>query len=695
MTFRAAARDAGTAVLVALLLPTVVAAQEPAVPQVARVLDAHPALVLSGGSARGIAHAGVLLALEELGYDPPFVAGTSMGAIIGALYAAGYTAAEIVQISDGEPWLERFFPRPLPVGADRRPLRPLLDIGIGGARHDGLMPATGVNLRLVELLFDAGARARNDFDRLPRRFRAVAADLRDGSEVVLSRGDLPRAVRASMAVPGAFPAVRLDGRVLVDGGIINNLPVSVARAETDLPVIAVDVVRPAAELAEQSPLDIGVRALRLLMANAYLAGGAAADVLIVPALPHGAAESRFPMDGSTLVNRGREAALASLPRIGPPIPPGRPAAPPVRVDHLVIAGADTAVRRLARQLLLPALGEYDADRIVGRTRALYATGLFNAAWPRLDFAEGDDAPATLVVELVPAPRSSIAAAARWDNDVGAGAWATIRHRLTLHEPVELDGGMLVDDVRRRAHLDASVFSGILPGVVWSFGVAGGEDRIRTFDGEAGRHRIRRAGGWAGAELHGPWAVSLLARGDWIQDLERDVAGWATGPFLRIARPPLRERIVGVGPSLEAELRFGDGGYGRVSGRAGIDGAAGPLHVALLADVAAASADAPLDALFATTRELVPWLPEGSLRAPGRAVAGIDIARPTFIDGFARLRLRAVATTDRVAGLRDSGAWQLGGEAGAAWPTVVGTLEVGVAAGTGARRRLNIGVGAAF
>jgi NTE family protein len=127
---------------------------------------AQHSLVLSGGGARGLAHAGAIVALEELGYAMPLVVGTSMGAIIGALYAAGYDPEAIRSIIADENWLERFAAEPVPTGPDREPRRPLLVLGLGSGRApDGLVLATGVNLRLVELLFDAGARARNDFDR--------------------------------------------------------------------------------------------------------------------------------------------------------------------------------------------------------------------------------------------------------------------------------------------------------------------------------------------------------------------------------------------------------------------------------------------------------------------------------------------------------------------------------------------------
>src|SRR5690606_4693814 len=157
----------------------------------------------------------------------------------------------------------------LTVGHARTTLRPLLSFGVGddAVVFGGLVPDAGINRRLVQLLFDAGARARGDFDRLPRRYRAVTADLRDGTAVSLGSGDLARAVRASMAVPGAFSPIVIDGRTLVDGGIADNLPTAEARALGARHIIASDVLLPELEEMPTSRVAIGIRALRLLIEN--------------------------------------------------------------------------------------------------------------------------------------------------------------------------------------------------------------------------------------------------------------------------------------------------------------------------------------------------------------------------------------------------------------------------------------------
>src|SRR5690606_14037808 len=182
----------------------------------------------------------------------------------------------------------RFASAPMVIGAEREQRRPLFTSGITRGRfYGGFLASTSINQRLIELLFDAGVRARNDFDQLPIRYRAVTADLATGDELMIGAGDLPRAVRASMAVPGVFAPVAWNGRMLIDGGVANNLPVSVARSLSQSPVIAVDVLRPSPDVPERSTLDLTVRALRLLIENARPDSGAVPAILVHPTLEPG------------------------------------------------------------------------------------------------------------------------------------------------------------------------------------------------------------------------------------------------------------------------------------------------------------------------------------------------------------------------------------------------------------------------
>jgi predicted acylesterase/phospholipase RssA len=680
-------RSAGRplAILLLLLLPHVASAQH--------------ALVLSGGGARGLSHAGALLALEELGYRPSLVVGTSMGAIVGALYAAGYPVEQIRSIIADENWLERFAAEAILVGAERDPRRPLIGFGIGPGRSYGeFLSSTGINQRLVELLFDAGVRARNDFDRLPIRYRSVAADLSTGAEVVIGAGDLPRAVRASMAVPGVFAPVMWEGRVLVDGGVANNLPVSVARALANRPVIAIDVLRPSEVIEDRSAIDVGVRALRLLIENARPDVGSEPDILVRPDIDPGLSETYFPADAADVVQAGDRAVREQVPAVARQPESRRPAGPvPDRIARLRIEGGDAAFDRLIRRIMGGAVRDYDPEDISGRTSALYMTGLFQAVWPRLEFADDDD-DATLVVNVTPVASTSLAGAGRWDNDVGGGGWLSVRQRVSLNTPVEIRMSGTVDELGYGGSLDASFFSALVPGLIWNGGVHGVERKIRIVDGDtvAGLLNARREGMWVGAELHGPvrdWFFSIHAKADRVRS-PGATAGWAMGPLLKITRPPQPDRVVGMDPLFEAELRAGDLEYQHARIRAGRTLLLGSVQTAVLVQVASASAGTPLDRRPATQRDIAPWLPDGSLRRHHQTVVGIDVAVPTMLSGYARARVRAIAAADDLA-LMHGDDWLLGGEIGAIWPTVLGQIAIGAAAGRHAPWRFNLSLGAGF
>ncbi|HEX6037392.1 patatin-like phospholipase family protein, partial [Longimicrobium sp.] len=245
------------------------------------------ALVLSGGGSRGLAHPGSLLALEERGYDADIVAGTSVGALVGALYAAGYPADEIQRLVRAVRWGELFTAAPSVIGPERAVRYPLVnyDLQTDPLRYPrGFVPQWRMNRALVQLLFDAESRARGDFDRLARRFRVVATDLRTGEAVVLARGDLARAVRASFAVPGVFAPVEWEGRTLIDGGVADNLPLDAARQLGARYVVALDVGRTDPEIASRGPISVLGRTIDLFQDLAQ-PERTPPDLWIVPELP--------------------------------------------------------------------------------------------------------------------------------------------------------------------------------------------------------------------------------------------------------------------------------------------------------------------------------------------------------------------------------------------------------------------------
>ncbi len=203
-------------------------------------------LVLSGGGARGAAHIGVLKILEQLHVPIDAIAGTSMGAVVGGLYASGMSATEIEQAMASVDWQAAFRDRPprtqLAFRRKEEDRQYLVNLPIGLRGKQLLIPQGLVqgqqlleNLRRLTLPVARIA----DFDQLPTPFRAVATNLETGEGVVLRDGDLATALRASMSVPGVFAPVEYRNSILVDGGLAENLPIDIARAMgVDLLIVA-------------------------------------------------------------------------------------------------------------------------------------------------------------------------------------------------------------------------------------------------------------------------------------------------------------------------------------------------------------------------------------------------------------------------------------------------------------------------
>jgi NTE family protein len=230
--------------------------QQPDQKQFQRAIPSQPArrlrigLALSGGGALGLAEIGVLQWLEENQIPVDRVAGTSMGSIIAAMYASGMSPAEIQKFAEGIDWVEAFLPEPTYAQLAYRRKQDRRDYQIDaplGLKHglkgpNGFNPGHGIGLLLDRIAFPESGIA--SFDDLPIPFRCVATDMLSGDRVVLHDGSLATAVRASMAIPGVFTPVEINGRVLADGGMVENIPVeAVHEMEADA-VIAVDLSVP-------------------------------------------------------------------------------------------------------------------------------------------------------------------------------------------------------------------------------------------------------------------------------------------------------------------------------------------------------------------------------------------------------------------------------------------------------------------
>jgi NTE family protein len=389
-------------------------------PTVSQPLFADPAqqrpkvgLALSGGGARGTAHVGVLQVLEELEIPVDYIAGTSMGAIVGGLYASGYDAAEILRIVEDLDWEKAMTDRPARIhrtmrskDLDRDLLVPFR-VGFNGGRlqfplglvegqhldqvfHRLLMPVVGVT----------------DFDDLPIPFRAVATDLATGDEVVLGHGSLANALRASMSVPGVFAPVTIDDRLLVDGGMSNNLPVDVVREMGAEIVIAVDISSPMLSREQlTSVLSVTEQLTNFLTrwsTENQIESLGPRDILVVPDLEDfSSADFHRVLDIVAIGHAAAEAQrdqFAQLPtdtRRAPHVTPG--VAAEITVDYVQVQNDSVLDDRIIRSRLDVQEGE-----VVGLTALnasvdeIYSLGVFQSV--TYDFDKDDAGNTGLLVD---------------------------------------------------------------------------------------------------------------------------------------------------------------------------------------------------------------------------------------------------------------------------------------------------------
>ncbi|MCI0515176.1 patatin-like phospholipase family protein [candidate division KSB1 bacterium] len=276
-------------------------------------------LVLSGGGAKGFAHIGILKLLDSLQIPVDYIAGTSMGSIAGGLYAIGYSGFDLEKIAERDDWQEIFTdnpPRPmLPFFQKEQTGRYQLDFGIKGLKPvtpSGLIFGQKISLLFSSLTFPY--EKITDFDRLPIPFRCVAVDLVTGNSVVLKSGSLAKALRASMSIPTVFSPVEWGDSLLVDGGLINNLPVDVVREMGADIVIAVDVQSPLLERERlNSVLNVLEQTVSIVGLDLSRANASQADIYITPDISAFSASDFDKNKIKQICRRGDEAAWRSIP----------------------------------------------------------------------------------------------------------------------------------------------------------------------------------------------------------------------------------------------------------------------------------------------------------------------------------------------------------------------------------------------
>ncbi|MFC1508185.1 patatin-like phospholipase family protein [Candidatus Omnitrophota bacterium] len=280
-------------------------------------------LVLGGGGARGAAHVGVLKVLEESRVPIDYIVGTSMGSVVGGLYASGYSPEEIGTLLSEVDWQDMFSDRPkenMLSFRNKEDLQRLAAFELGLKKGKIVFPAgiiAGQKLSFMLQKLTLHTIGIDHFDDLKIPYRAVAADAVTGEEVVFDRGNLGEAIRSSMSVPGAFPPVKVGGRLLIDGGLVKNVPVETAKEMGADIIIAVDVGSPMLKEEElNSLIDVTNQMLNILfMQNVEesLALLTDKDLLIRPEL--GEITSSDFMRAPEAIKLGEEGARESIDKI--------------------------------------------------------------------------------------------------------------------------------------------------------------------------------------------------------------------------------------------------------------------------------------------------------------------------------------------------------------------------------------------
>jgi NTE family protein len=385
-------------------------------------------LVLSGGSAKGFAHIGVLAALERMGVPIDVVTGTSMGAVLGGFYAIGYTPQQIREIAAGQDWSGLLGDR-----SDRQMLVP--DRRVVGSRTVVSFPVRGGRvtlpsgvvrgdaiMRLLERV-TWRAQAVRDFTQLPLPFAAVATDVETGEAVALSTGVLAHAMRASMAITGVIQPVRLHGRLLMDGAVARNLPAQDARTLGADFLICSDVSGPLLKGDDlRSIVDIVIQTVAFQMAEHNEQQRRLCDVLIQPDV-NGLSTFSF-QRVDEWIERGEAAAalhsdtLRQVAASADDSVRSRMTAPLLRdsvlISDVIVSGVTAPQARnvvtRAVALRVPArLSALSFDRALSR---LSATHLFSRATYRIDVTAGDT---VAVIEVEAQPQDQIGLGFRFDD----------------------------------------------------------------------------------------------------------------------------------------------------------------------------------------------------------------------------------------------------------------------------------------
>jgi len=707
-------------VVVAMLtLARRIEAQAPAHHAACSQAPGKVALVLPGGGAKGYAHVGVIKILDSLGIVPDLVVGTSMGSIMGAVYASGYTGEQIERLTQRfniGPYIGQYKPRPprafavtgatgaqamqsqLP-GAPS-PTVMLRKSGSGFALETSFADEGAINLLLTSMMARGNMIARGNFDSLPTPFRAVGTDIHSGARVVIDHGDLARGVRASMAIPFVFDPGVVDSVEMVDGGLAENVPVKLARELGAKTIIlsTLDATKGQDSLTrvkQKGTLDmmldrifldthppLGPNDLEIRTDVSDIGNLDFADSVVDLLTKRGANAARPVLTASCLPRPGRVVS----------------AMPPV-ATALVTADAAPGSLEIIRSAVRttahyrgPAVRN-SLDTVQARVAHAGTLGVLRSLWLNPEHAAGDSV--VFDPTITWAPKRVLAVGAAFDNDLGGEAWVGWANRHaeigSLH-PLEI--GSRFSFGSRRQELLAS-FRKSIDDVRY-----GPSPFLVAMAGRESSPFFAQTGNGVNVKVDLPlFSEQLLQFG--IDVPNGDSWNIQAGPVLRHWRGGLTPNTKSATP-LGVALRVDEGNdkesvfgrfdaelnqrYSRVSGRFTVEV---PRSFALFTNTlraGGASTEAPFSQWFLLgATDGFPGLNIGEFVGTWSASYMLDMAKPLF--GPLNLQVTgATGTVSRSSDVNFGGQWLWGARIGIGADPAIGLIRLQYGLATNGRRQ---------
>ena len=424
------------------------------------------ALVLSGGGARCFAQIGVIKALEEIGFYPDFIVGTSFGALIGALYAGGSTPQEIEEFIANTRWNRVLASQPFRdiefVSQKIRTLPELFtlrfDENFNVIFPRNLLSTQALQERIFEMTIYPEYYAGSDFDSLAIPLRIIATDLKTGKMVVLSNGNLARSVTASSAFPIILAPVKYGTYLLADGGLTDNVPIDVALDLGAEFIVAVDVSSKIVPLAENFDVfDIFGQAMNTLAYPSDTKNLELADVLIRPEIDHITSTDFDSLN--SLVESGYRSCQKYWGKIQPYA--DNICKSPDFLENAINKLNNTSINQikyssdqatreyiLRREMELKEGDRWNLKLAQRSMKNLYSTGLFKNVY--LSLSEVDSSRADLLVEVEEHERTAFSFGARYDSERKASAFISGKYRNLLGRGIDNQVNLIVSDLLFRA-----------------------------------------------------------------------------------------------------------------------------------------------------------------------------------------------------------------------------------------------------